>query len=431
MQWPAHRVDRLRVVALSSDRITTLDSGLTVATDRVPQARSVAIGVWVGVGSRDEPAALAGVSHFLEHLLFKGTDRRSAIDISRSIDRVGGDLNAFTSKEYTAFYCRVPRRHQDAGVELLGDVLTSPRLDPDDVERERLVILEELAMDDDSPEDVAHREFFRHVLADHPLGWDTAGDRATVQAISADDIRSFFAERYVTGNTVVAVAGDVDHDVVTAAVDRAFAPMVQSRCADSRVGPAPGWAPGEGGDLVTMQTDHEQFQLVTGTRGMSVHDPRKPAADVANHVLGGGLSSRLFDEVRERRGLAYSVYSTAASFADCGVWSIHVGTSPEHLDEVRRVVDHEVERFAFDGITEDERDVAVGALVGSYEIGLEDTGARMARMGELLVTGRQVLPVDQHLAHWEAVSVADVAAVTADVYATPRLTVSVGPSAKL
>src|SRR3954471_4024382 len=207
---------------MSDLRVTQLDSGLTVATERVPGALSVAAGAWVGGGSRDEWPELSGVSHFLEHLLFKGTSSRSAQEISRAVDRVGGDFNAFTAKEYTAYYCRLPARHGEFAIDLLGDVLVRPALRDADVESERLVILEELAMDDDAPDDVANRAFVRQLFADHPLGRDPAGDRQTVMEISAEDVRRFFAERYGARSMVVSVAGPHDHDDVLAAVAGAF-----------------------------------------------------------------------------------------------------------------------------------------------------------------------------------------------------------------
>ncbi|MEJ7799280.1 MAG: pitrilysin family protein, partial [Ilumatobacter sp.] len=193
-----------------SERVITLPSGLTVAVEPMISTRTVAIGVWVGVGARDETPEIAGMSHFLEHLLFKGTGTRSAIEISQAVDRVGGDINAFTSKEYTAYYCRLPARYATTGIELMGDVLTSPALRDDDVESERQVILEELAMDEDSPEDVVHQAFSAAVFGEHPLGWDTAGDRASVLGLSANAVREFYADRYRAGNTVVSIAGAVD-----------------------------------------------------------------------------------------------------------------------------------------------------------------------------------------------------------------------------
>jgi predicted Zn-dependent peptidase len=406
-----------------SEQFTQLASGLTIATDHVHGARSVAIGVWVAVGSRDEPEELSGVSHFLEHLLFKGTPTRTATDISRVVDRVGGDINAFTSKEYTAYYCRMPKRHGATGVELLGDVLTHPLITDDDVERERQVILEELAMDDDAPDDVALRTLTRQLFGDHGLGRDTAGERATVRSTGAADIREFFTAHYLTGATTVAVAGDVDHAEVVAAVEQAFASMPEG---DGRITRS---APGSAETDVEIDDDSEQVHLAIGGRSVPRDDPDREALDVVNHVFGGGLSSRLFDEIRERRGLAYSVYSATSAYADAGAWSVYAGAMPEHAGEVARLVGSERERLVDGGISDDELEIAIGFLTGAYEMGLEDTGARMSRLGGMLATLGRVIPVDEQLARWEAVTHADVRRVIDRVYGAARpVTVAVGPA---
>jgi predicted Zn-dependent peptidase len=405
------------------ERISQLASGLTIATDHVPGARSVAIGVWVAVGSRDEPAQLSGVSHFLEHLLFKGTATRTATDISRVVDRVGGDINAFTSKEYTAYYCRMPRRHGATGIELLGDVLTNSLIADADIESERQVILEELAMDDDSPDDVALRTLARQLFGDHGLGRDTAGERATVRSIRPTDVRDFFVEHYRAGTTTIAVAGDVDHDEVVADIAAAFAGMPDG---DGRVRRG---APGAAERDVAIDDDSEQVHLAIGGRSVPRDDPDREALDVVNHVFGGGLSSRLFDEIRERRGLAYSVYSATSAYADAGAWSVYAGSMPEHAGEVNRLIVSELDRMIADGITEEERTIAIGYLTGAYEMGLEDTGARMSRLGGMLATLGRVIPVDEQLARWEGVTHDDVRRVIDRVYGAARpVTVSVGPA---
>jgi predicted Zn-dependent peptidase len=406
-----------------SDLVTTLPSGLTVAIEPMPATRSVSIGVWVGVGARDEPAELSGVSHFLEHLLFKGTPTRSATDISRSIDRVGGDINAFTSKEYTAYYCRVPARRVDDGIDLLGDVLTRPALRPDEFDNERQVILEELAMDDDSPDDVVHRRFARQVFGVHPLGRDTAGERDTVATISVDDVRRFHADHYRAGSTVVAVAGCVEDPArVLDVVERSFASMAPG---DGRV---PRNEPGTPDGDIDIDDDTEQVHLVVGGRSVPRLDADREALDVVNHVLGGGLSSRLFDEIRERRGLAYSVFSGTAAYADSGAWSVYSGTMPEHAGQVHDLILEQLELLVRDGITDDELEIAVGYLTGSYEMGLEDSGARMSRLGGMLTTLGEVRSVEEQIARWEAVTHDDVRRVIRRVYgAAPPLTVSLGP----
>ncbi len=410
-----------------SERVVQLPSGLTIVVEPMVSTRTAAIGVWVGVGARDEPCERSGISHFLEHLVFKGTETRSAIDISQTIDRVGGDINAFTSKEYTAFYCRLPARHSSTGIELLGDVLTAPALRDDDIESERQVILEELAMDDDSPEDVAHREFGAAVFGDHPLGRDTAGDRASVRGLRGDDVRAFYAEQYVTENTVVAIAGAIDPDEAVDEVTKAFDRLpVGSAPRDRRPPAADAMQPGA---VVTIDDDTEQVHLVVGGRSVDRLDPDREALDVANHVLGGGLSSRLFDEIRERRGLAYSVFSTAAAYADSGAWSVYAGSMPEHAADVRRLIAAEVDRLVADGISRHELDIAQGYLAGSYEMGLEDSGARMSRLGGQLTILGHLRSVEEQLDRWSAVGLDDVQRVVERVYgAAEPVTVTVGPT---
>jgi len=393
-----------------------------VATEHVPGALSVATGVWVGVGSRDEPAELSGVSHFLEHLLFKGTPTRSSQDISRSVDRVGGDFNAFTAKEYTAYYCRLPARHAVFGVDLLGDVLIRPALRETDVDSERLVILEELAMDDDSPDDVAHRMFAAQLFADHPLGRETAGDRDTVQAINAADVRQFFESHYHAGSMVVTLAGPIDHDEALQLVSNAFADVRTSGHKAERTAPT-----SVGGDD-SMDDDTEQIHIVMGLRSLARGDEDREALDVVNHVFGGGLSSRLFEEIRERRGLAYSVYSGASAYTDSGAFQMYAGTQPEHGPEVVDLMRSELDRLVSDGITDDELDVAVGYLTGAFELGLEDTGARMARNGGQLITTGSIRPIAEQVARWAAVDQTAVKRTIARVFIDDPITVTVGPT---
>jgi predicted Zn-dependent peptidase len=407
---------------VSDLRVTLLDSGLTVATEHVPGTRSVAAGVWVGVGARDEPTSLSGASHFLEHLLFKGTAQRSARDISQTIDRHGGDINAFTTKEYTAYYCRLPARHASTAIELLGDVVTSPALRDTDVETERHVILEEIAMDDDSPDDVAHRVFGEQIFPDHPLGLDTAGSPDTVRAIKPGDVRSFFAQRYTAGSMFVSVAGPLDHDGMLALVRPAF----------DRVCPGDGRSPRQPPGVVAgneaVADDTEQVQLVIGGRAFDRADPDREALDVVNHVLGGGLSSRLFEEIRERRGLVYSVYSSLALYSDCGVWTVSAGAQPRHADEVLTLIRAEIDRLLAEGITDDELEIATGYLTGAYELGLEDTGSRMARNAGQLCTRGHITPVADQVARWNAVDQVAVARVIDRVFAAEPIVVTVGPA---
>ncbi len=410
-------------IDLMNEYVTQLPSGLTVALEPMPATRTVSMGVWMGVGARDEPEALAGVSHFLEHLVFKGSPERDAVSISRAIDRVGGDINAFTSKEYTAYYCRVPSRCLADGIELLGDVVARPAIRPDELENERQVILEELAMDDDDPDDVVHRRFGREVFGEHPLGRDTGGDRETVAAITVDDVRRFHAEHYRAGSTVVSIAGAIDPEQTLDLVERAFAALPGG---DGRVGRL---APDALGHDAEILDDTEQVHLVMGGRSLPRLDPDREALDVVNHVLGGGLSSRLFDEIRERRGLAYSVFSGTAAYADCGSWSVYAGTMPEHARTVRALVEEQLGLLVAEAITDEELEIAIGYLTGSYEMGLEDSGARMSRLGGMLITTGMLRPVDEQLARWRAVDHDAVRRVLDRVYgAGTTLAVSLGPT---
>jgi predicted Zn-dependent peptidase len=374
------------------------------------------------VGSRDEPAELAGVSHFLEHLLFKGTPQRSAQDIARSVDRVGGEMNAFTTKEYTAYYTRLPAGHLEAGVELLGDVLSKPSLADSDVESERQVILEELAMDEDTPDDRVHTLLGELLFSQHPLGRETAGERSTVAAITAEDVREFFGRWYRPTNLVVAAAGEIDHAEVAALVEQSFADG-DPGVAPERVAPS---VPVR--DVAVVRRAGEQAHLAIGYRAFDRRHPDRDALEVLNHVVGGGMSSRLFEEIRERRGLAYSVWSSPVAYADAGAFTLYVGTSPDHLPEVVDLVDHELARLLADGITDEELEIAVGYLAGSYLLAMEDASSRMGRLGGQLTVLGELVDVDEQLARYQAVTLADVTRVADAVLRGQRAVAVVGPT---
>jgi len=353
--------------------------------------------------------------------LFKGSDTRSAREISQTVDRVGGDINAFTSKEYTAYYTRLPARHQALGISLLGEVLTQPALRSSDIDNERQVILEELAMDDDSPDDVAHRAFMSHLFPDHPLGRETAGSVETVEAITPADVRGFFESHYRAGSSVVAVSGPLDHDVALAQIEAAFAAMPPG---DGRV---PRTLTGTASAGEVIDDDTEQVHLVLGMQSVPRSDPDREALDVVNHVFGGGLSSRLFDEIRERRGLAYSVYSGVSSYADAGAFTIYAGTQPAHATEVLELIHEQLALLIKEGVTDDELDIAKGYLTGAFELGLEDTGSRMARSAGLLVTTGSVRPVAEQVARWDAVQQADTRRVIERILSQPLTVIALGP----
>ena len=300
-------------------------------------------------------------------------------------------------------------------------MLTDPALREVDIENERQVILEELMMDDDLPEDVAHRLLAEALFPAHPLGREAAGTAATVEAIAADDIRAFFGQWYRPANMVFAAAGRIDHDKLVAEVEGRFAAPAG--------GPVPERTPPAEPPqrLAVDRRRTEQAQVALGFRALPREDPDREALDVMNHVLGGGLSSRLFEEIREQRGLAYSVGSGTSAYTDAGALTVYAGTSPSQVGEVLRLVDVELDKLVADGITPDELDVAIGYLAGAYVLGLEDTGSRMARLGALLTTTGAIRPVEAQLARWRAVTLDDVVRVVGRVLEQPRSMAVVGP----
>ncbi|MGV3759382.1 MAG: M16 family metallopeptidase [Actinomycetota bacterium] len=400
---------------------TELPNGLRIVTETMPEARSVSLGAWVRVGGRDEPAELSGASHFLEHLLFKGTEVRGAREIAEAVDAVGGEMNAFTSREHTAYYARLPHAHLGLGVEILGDVLTAPALRVAEVEAERQVIVEEILMNLDAPDDRVHTLLSQALFAEHPLGRDVLGDRASVEAITRDAIAGFFDRWYRPATMVLAAAGRLDHEAVVEAVATAFGDRTGGERPD-RDPPGP-LEP----TVVVEHDDTEQANLCLGWRSLPVDHDDRWALAVANQILGGGMASRLFQEVRESRGLAYAVYSHTSGYADAGYLSIYCGTAPERAAEALAVIDGVVEDLLAGGVTEREREVAAGYLEGSMLLGLEDTGGRMGRIGRGLVQRDELTTIDEHVRRLRSVTRDDVAAVLHHVLTGPRVLAAVGP----
>src|SRR5688572_10115270 len=343
---------------------TELSNGLRIVTETMPEARSVTLGAWVRVGGRDEPDELSGASHFLEHLLFKGTDGRSAKEIAETIDAVGGEMNAFTAREHTAYYARLPHERMALGVEVLADVLTAPALRPAEVEAERQVIVEEILMNLDAPEDRVATALSRALFEDHPLGREVLGEMPTVEAITRDDIASFFGRWYRPATMVVTAAGRLEHAAVVDAVRAGFKSLVGGE-RPSRVAPAEAVE-----HVVVEHDDTEQAHLSLGWRSLTNQDDDRWALSFANQVLGGGMASRLFQEVREERGLVYSVYSHPTAFEDAGYLTIYCGTAPKRARETLAVIDDVLAKVLADGITDHELAVAAGYLEGSFLLGL-------------------------------------------------------------
>ncbi len=411
-------------------RRTVLPGGLRVVTEQLAGARSASIGVWVGIGSRDESPSLHGCSHFLEHLLFKGTSERSAFDISIELDAVGGEVNAFTAKEYTCFHARVLDEDLPLAIDVLGDMVTSSQITADDVEAERDVILDEIAMHDDDPDDVVHSLFAEQAWGSGtPLGRPIAGTVESIEALTRAQIVRFYRRHYRAPNMVVAVAGNLDHATVVRTVRRSFgrndflageATPAPPRTARRSPRVVPG--------TVEATRPFEQVNLVLGREGLRRGDDRRFALGVLDTALGGGTSSRLFQEVRERRGLAYSVFSFTSQHADSGIVGVSVGCLPAKLDEVLATVRTELARVAEHGISAEELARGKGQLRGGLVLGLEDSGSRMSRLGKAELVHDELLGIDEVLARIDAVTLEDVREVAAEVFGRPEILAVVGPA---
>jgi predicted Zn-dependent peptidase len=400
---------------------SVLPSGIRLVTETMADVRSVAVSYWVGSGSRDESDELAGASHFLEHLLFKGTPTRSAAAIAEALDEVGGDCNAFTTKEYTTFYVRLLSEHLPLGLDILSEIMWDPALRPPDVDAERTVILDEILMHADEPADLVAEQWQSSLFSGHALGRDTLGTPSTVGSLDADEIRRFFEHHYRPGNMVVSVAGDCDHDAVASDLERRFAGQ-PGGASPTRTAPGP-----ETGRLHVVRRPTEQAHVVYGVRSVSRFDERRWSLAVLNHVLGGGLSSRLFQKIREERGLAYSVWSERAAYQDAGSLAVFVGTAPDHVGEVLRIVTGELELLAESGITDRELAVAKGNLRAELLLSGEDSGARMGRIGASMLLHGEVRQIDQVLAHFEEVGPDEVMARARELVEAPRTLSAVGP----
>ena len=395
---------------------------MRLVTERMVDVRSACLGFWVGTGSRDETGAQAGISHFLEHLLFKGSPTRSARSIAEDVDAVGGDMNAFTTKEYTAFYVRMLGDDLDLGLDILSDIVWSPALRAEEVDSERQVILEEVLMHLDEPADFAQERFADAMFPAHSLGREVLGDPGVIRSVTVDEIRQFLAVHYRPANVVVAAAGQVDHGSIGEGLERRFAGLAGG-ASPQRVPPSDEVCP-----LAVTVRDCEQAHLVLGVRAPARRSPSRFALALLNHVLGGGISSRLFQSIREERGLAYSIISERVAFADSGALVVSVGTSPDNAAEVVGLVVAELDHCAGSGITAAELDRAKGHVAADLLLGLEDSGNRMSRIGAGLLLFDEVLSVDEQLARIDAVSLDEVGTIAGEVLGGRRVLTVVGPS---
>jgi len=407
---------------------TVLPGGLRVVTEAMPGVRSASVGIWIPVGSRDETPALAGTSHFLEHLLFKGTTRRTALDLANAMDAVGGEFNAFTEKEHTCFYATVLDRDLPLALDIVADVVLEATLTAADVDIERGVVLEEIAMRDDDPADLVHDEFATTLFGDRPLGRPILGTEQSIHALTRRQINGYYQRRYMTDAMVVSVAGNVEHAAVLRLVRRAFGDWL-----DESLPTSPMRIPGDerlrppSRSVNVLSDETEQANLVLGCHGLSRHDPRRFAIGVLSAALGGGMSSRLFQRIREERGLAYSVYSFSSSYTDAGMFGVYAGCQPGKTDEVLSLILAELNAAARGELDADEIERGKGQMRGATVLGLEDAGSRMTRIGKSETIYGEVLGVDELIARIDAVTPQDVSALAADLLGRPRCLAVVGP----
>ncbi|MEX2252409.1 MAG: pitrilysin family protein [Acidimicrobiia bacterium] len=401
--------------------LTTLPNGIRVITEPMPSLRSIALGCWVDTGTRDELANEQGASHFLEHLLFKGSETLSAREVSEIFDSIGAESNAFTSKENTCYWTRLLDQDLATGFDVLSEMIQKPAFRQNEIDAERQVVIEEINMNEDDPDDVAFENFTTAIFASHPLEAPVLGTRESIRGMSRDDILGYWKRRYGAGSMVVAGAGSLEHETVVE--------MVSSRFGD--------WS----GDSVDHEfgsntpvssvsitrRDTEQAHIVLGGKGLHRSDERRWAFEVMNHVVGSGMSSRLFREVREERGLAYAVYGFKLAYADAGAWGVYVGTTPSQADTALNVIRDELSKVVAEGITPEELERAKGSMRGGLALSLEDPNSRMVRLGRDELSGMPHLSVDERLAKLEAVTLEDVQGISIDLFTGERVLGAVGP----
>jgi predicted Zn-dependent peptidase len=422
-------------------RRTVLPSGVRILSEHVPGSRSATLGFWVAVGSRDEaPVQKAsdgsvlressfGSTHFLEHLLFKGTRQRTALDIAISFDSVGGEHNAMTAKEYTCYYAKVQDRDLPMAVDVIADMLTSSLLDPQEFENERGVILEELSMAEDDPSEVANERFFEAVLGDHPLGRPIGGSPETILSATRDAVWAHYRANYRPQDLVITAAGAVDHDLLVDGVTKALVAAGWDLSVEASPMPRRSTVPAQitrANAVLAVDRPIEQVNILLGVPGLVATDERRVTMSVLNSLFGGGMSSRLFQEIREKRGLAYSVYSFSAGFSDAGVFGLYAGCAPGKATQVTELMRSELERLAEHGVSADEIKRAIGQLSGGAALALEDSDTRMSRLGRSEITIGEFIDLDENLRRLHLVTAGDVQQLAADLVARPMSIAAVG-----
>ena len=405
--------------------LTELDSGERVVSERLDHVRSAAVGYWIGAGSRDEDPAVAGVTHFIEHLLFKGTSRYSAVEIAEIFDGLGGELNAATSREHTLVYARVPDHHLETAVEVMSDMVFAPTFA--DLDSERDVVLEEIAMYDDAPQDLVHDLISEAVFGDHPLGRPVIGTEDVISSIEQSTIAKYHQSMYIPANIVVAAAGNVDHDRVVELVERAL--TRRNAVGESHVNVRPPLVQAPPPRLRFLRKDTEQYHVCLGAPGISRSDRRRFAVSLLDAILGGSASSRLFQEIREKRGMAYAVYSFVSQYTDTGQIGVYVGTREDNLEQALAITAEQIADVAAGNIPDRELERAKENLKGRILLSMESTSTRMNRLGKSLITDSELLSLDRIVAEIDAVEASSVAALAETLLAPDHLSAAcIGPN---
>jgi predicted Zn-dependent peptidase len=403
---------------------TILPNGIRLVSERIPHVRSVAVGVWVETGSRHEPLPKSGVSHFIEHLVFKGTETRTAEEVAKAVDSVGGQMDAFTTKEHTCFYVTVLDRHLPLAAELVSDILLRPLFAAEDIERERSVVLQEFRMVEDTPDDLIHDLFAERVWAGHPLGRPILGDRKVILSLGRDTIHGHFVDEYCPSRITIAAAGRLEHAQLVDLFGTHFVDFRRPSAPRDGGGP-PVLHPG----VELVEKALEQVHFVLGGPGLRQDAPERYPLYLLNTIVGGSMSSRLFQEVRERRGLVYSIYSGNAAFRDCGLFYVYAGTEPAHFPTVLRLVTEELRKLQRGGVTADELGRAKEHLKGSLMLSLESTSSRMTRLAKQELYFGQQFTLDEILSGVDRVTVDEMQGLVSGLLGpAPLSLVALGPA---
>lgn len=402
---------------------TLLPNGVRIITEEIEHVRSAAFGIWVGAGSRDEREGYEGISHFIEHMFFKGTEHRSARVLAESLEAVGGQLNAFTTKEYTCYYAKILDEDLDLAIDVLSDMFFCSLFDEKEIEKEKNVVIEEIKMYEDSPDELIHDVFSEHVWNDHPLGKPILGTEESIRSLSREKIMLFLTEHYAPDNLVIAVAGKIKHEEVVKKLSSQFGTFQRG---GRRV--LEGTPTGQKVERYQPK-ETEQMHIILGVPGLGQDDEDIYAMHIFNNILGGGLSSRLFQEIREQRGLAYSVYSYHSTYVDTGLFAVYAGTSPKNTTEVIECILKELNDIRQKGISSDELERTKAQIKGSLYLGLEAVSSRMSRLGKTELTYNRVLSPEEVVGKLEKVTLEDVLRVIGRLWQKDKISImTLGPA---